>query len=76
MAHIKALVAMICRILAHILAWADYQLQIIVRFFQMTNDLPYEVERSTPTWRETVWPLCAAILLILAMYFVLTVGGN
>lgn len=75
--HINTLVRMIINILVHVLAWMEYRLRSLASFMWTFGSMVQEVEQEmTPTWRETVWPLCATILGILAIYFVMTVGGD
>ena len=77
MTHIKALAVMVIRILIHVLAWMEHRLYSLFRLLEKARNAVGMVEdEMVPTWRETVWPMCAAILLVLAAYFVLTVRGD
>jgi hypothetical protein len=77
MTHIKALAHMIIRILTHILVWVEHRLYSLFRLLEKARNAVGVVEdEMTPTWQETMFPLCAAIVGVLAIYVLLAVGGD
>lgn len=71
--HISALVRMIL----NTIVWLETGLYHGAATLYRWRDSVQAVEREmVPTWRETVWPLCMAVLAILVVYFLILVGED